>query len=172
MPVPPELGDDLDAVLGALHREIARDADPYSADLQRDLVATVLLWLERWNDAAHGECRDTGDADVQLHRRFAALLERDFAAHHDVGHYADALSVPPAALSKALSRLTGRPTKELVTDRVMLEAARLLQFTDLTVGEIAFGVGYGDQLYFSRAFKRRFGRPPVAYRRLVRGRAA
>lgn len=172
VPVPQELRDDLDAVLAVLRRETARDPDPYSADLQRDLVATILLWLERWNDAAHGECRDASDADVQLTRRFAALLERDFAAHHDAAHYADALGVPPAALSKALTRLTGRPTKELVIDRVMLEAARLLQFTDLSVGEVAFNVGYGDQLYFSRAFKRRFRRPPVAYRRIARGHPA
>ena len=37
----------------------------------------------------------------------------------------------------------------------MLEAARLLRFTDLTVGEVARRVGYEDPLYFSRAFKRR-----------------
>ena len=46
----------------------------------------------------------------------------------------------------------------------MLEAARLLRFTDLTVGEVAFRVGYADPLYFSRAFKRHAGEPPMAYR--------
>jgi AraC family transcriptional activator of pobA len=51
----------------------------------------------------------------------------------------------------------------------MLEAMRLLRFGDLTVGEIAFRVGYGDPLYFSRAFKRHTGRSPQAYRERVRG---
>ena len=60
--------------------------------------------------------------------------------------------------------MTGRTTKQLVTDRALLEAARLLRFTDLTVGEIAFRAGYEDQLYFSRAFKRRYGVAPSAYR--------
>ena len=54
---------------------------------------------------------------------------------------------------------------ELVLDRVMLEAARLLRFTTLTVGEIAFRAGYTDQLYFSRAFRRRYGAAPTDYRR-------
>jgi AraC family transcriptional activator of pobA len=48
--------------------------------------------------------------------------------------------------------------------RALLEAARLLRFTDLTVGEIAFRAGYEDQLYFSRAFKRRYGVAPMGYR--------
>jgi len=81
------------------------------------------------------------------------------------------LAVPAAALSRALTQATGRSTKELVTDRVMLEAVRLLRFTDLTVGEIAHRVGYDDPLYFSRAFKRHAGEAPMAYRDRVRGRA-
>src|SRR5205085_2263179 len=84
----------------------------------------LLLWLERWYDASRTQQRDADDADLQLYRRFLAVLERDFARHHDAGHYADALRVPPAVLSRALSSVTGRGTKELVTDRVMLEAAR------------------------------------------------
>ena len=97
------------------------------------------------------------------------MLERDFARHHDAAHYADALAVPPAQLSKALAQSTGRTTKQLITDRVMLEAARLLRFTDLTVGEIAFRAGFDDQLYFSRAFKRHYGEAPMRYRERIRG---
>ena len=105
--------------------------------------------MERWYDATRTERRDPDDADVQLYRRFDQVLERDFARHHDAAHYADALAVPAAQLSRALSHVTGRTTKQLITDRVMLEAARLLRFTDLTVGEIAFRAGFEDQLYFS-----------------------
>ena len=66
--------------------------------------------------------------------------------------------MPGRRAAKALQRLTGRTTKELILDRVMLEAARLLRFTDLTVGQVAHRVGYDDQPYFSRAFKRHSGR--------------
>jgi len=77
---------------------------------------------------------------------------------------------PPAALARALTQVTGRSTKELVTDRVMLEAARLLRFTSLSAQEIAHRVGFDDPLYFSRAFKRRHGEAPMAYRDRSRGR--
>jgi AraC family transcriptional regulator, transcriptional activator of pobA len=169
--VPPTECARFEAVLAALAAETPRPPDPYAADLVRHLTSTVLLWLERWHEASRTERPAVDDGDVALHRRFAALLENDFNKHHDVAHYADALAVPPAALSRALSTLTGRSTKELIVERAMVEAMRLLRFTDLTVGEVAFRVGYGDQLYFSRAFKRFAGRAPQAYRAQVHGSA-
>jgi AraC family transcriptional activator of pobA len=153
----------------AIADESKRPPDPYGADVVRHLIATILLWTERWYDAERDERRAADDADVQLLRRFTEQLERDFASHHDARHYADALAVPGPALARTLSALTGRSTKELVTERVMAEAARLLRYTDLTVGEIAFRVGFTDPLYFSRAFKRQTGSSPQAYRESVRG---
>jgi len=160
----------LESVIAALRTESARPPDPRSAELEHHLVSVLLLWVERWYDASRTEFRAGDDAEVELHRRFAQLLERDFARHHDAAHYADALAVPAAALARALTQVTGRSTKDLVVDRVMLEAARLLRFTDLTVQEIAFRVGFDDPLYFSRAFKRRHGEAPMAYRDRTRGR--
>jgi AraC family transcriptional activator of pobA len=171
VPVPGGDADRLEDALRAIAAEAARPHDPYSADLLRHLVSAVLLWIERWYDAVRTERREQDDAEVQLHRRFAALLERDFRSHHDAAHYARALAVPPAALSRALGLVTGRSTKELVTDRVMLEAARLLRFTDAGVGEVAHATGFSDPLYFSRAFKRHSGEAPMAYRDRVRGKS-
>ena len=162
--------DRLDALIDALGAELARPPDEHSAELQRHLLTTILLWIERWYDASRTERRADDDAEVQLHRRFARRLEEDYAAHHDAAHYADALAVPAAALSRALAHVTGRATKDLILDRVMLEAARLLRFTDLSVGEVAHRVGYDDPLYFSRAFKRHTGDSPMAYRESARGR--
>jgi len=163
--------DRLDALIDALGAELARPPDEHSAELQRHLLTAILLWIERWYDASRTERRDEDDAEVQLHRRFTRRLEEDYAAHHDAVHYAHALAVPAAALSRALAHVTGRATKDLILDRVMLEAARLLRFTDLSVGEVAHRVGYDDPLYFSRAFKRRLEQSPQAYRHAVRGKS-
>jgi AraC family transcriptional activator of pobA len=168
--VPPGEAGRLDAIFDAVHAELRRPPDGLTADVERHFISVLLLWLERWYDGSRTERRDADDADVQLQRRFAERLEADFAAHHDAAHYADALAVPAAALSRALTDVTGRSTKELIVDRVMLEAARLLRYTEQTVGEIAHRVGFADPLYFSRAFKRRFGEAPLAYRERVRGR--
>jgi len=161
----------LEAVLTALEAETARPPDARSAELERHLLSVLLLWVRRWDEATRTERRDADDAEVLLHRRFAERLEGDYARHHDAAHYAEALGVRAATLSRALGQVTGRSTKELVTDRVMLEAARLLRFTDLTVQEVGHRTGFRDPLYFSRAFKRRHAESPLAYRERVRGAA-
>ena len=162
--VPPSEPAALAATIAALGAEAARPADPRSGPIIQHLLSALLLWVERWYDAAHTERPDEAD----LYRRFVTLLEREFARHHDAAWYADALAVPAAALSRGLADVTGRTTKQLITDRVMLEAARLLRFSDLSIGEIAYRTGYEDQLYFSRAFKRRYGDAPTPYRNVHR----
>ena len=165
MVVPPGEAPHLDALVAALGAELQRPPDQHSPELQRHLLSTILLWIERWYDASRTERREADDAEVQLHRRFARLLEEDFARHHDAAHYADALGVPAAALSRALAQVTGRATKDLITERVMLEAARLLRFTDLSVGEVAQRVGLrGPAVLLARvqAPPRRARRRPTA----------
>jgi AraC family transcriptional regulator, transcriptional activator of pobA len=160
----------MEAIVESLAAETRRPADSRSIDIQRHFLSGLLLWVERWHEAGRTQQRDADDAELQLYRRFLDVLERDFARHHDAVHYAEQLRVPQSLLSRALTHVSGRGTKELITERRMLEAARLLRFTDLTVGEVAFRAGFSDQLYFSRAFKRHYGEAPVAYRERVRGR--
>ena len=157
--------DRLEGLLRALADELHRPPDVRSLDLLRHFLSALLLWIERWYEDCHQEPRSDDHAVLDLYRRFVEVLEREFVRHHDAVYYADALAVPQSALSKALVQATGRTTKEHITDRRLLEAARLLRFTTMNVGEIAFRAGYTDQLYFSRAFRRRYGAAPTDYRR-------
>ena len=135
--MPRDRADQLEALLRALDDELKRPTGRESSQLRGHLISVVLLWLERWYDASQEERPDPDEAQVKLLRGFVRVLERDYAAHHDAGHYADELRLPPATLSRALTQVTGRGTKELVLDRVMSEAARLLRFTDQNVQQVA-----------------------------------
>ncbi len=159
-------GDDaarFDALLDLLRVEVERPAAPESAELRRNLLSAALLWAQRWREADL-EDRGASGTDVQLLREFQELLERDFAEDHDAGHYADALGVTTGTLSRTLTALTGKPTKQLILERLMLEAARLLRFSDLSIKEIADRLGFSDQFAFSKAFKRQRGEAPLDFR--------
>lgn len=153
-----------DALLELLRVELERPPGPESAELRRHLLSAALLWAQRWREAQLEEGGATGP-DVELHRRFREALERDFTTSHDAGHYAGALGVTTGTLSRTLTRLTGMTTKQLILERVILEAVRLLRFSDLQVKEIADRLGFSDQFAFSKAFKRQRGEAPLDFRR-------
>jgi AraC family transcriptional regulator, transcriptional activator of pobA len=155
-----------DALLDLLREEVEQPARPESAELRRHLLSAALLWAQRWREAQL-EGGGATSADVQLHREFVDTLERDFTSNHEARHYAAELGVTTGTLSRTLTRLTGRTTKQLILERVLLEAARLLRFSDLSVKEIADRLGFNDQFAFSRAFKRQRGEAPLDLRNRV-----
>ena len=162
--VPEDEAARFDALLDLLRVELERPAGPESAELRRHLLAAVLLWAQRWRE---GQLEEGGATrtDLQLYQEFQEVLERDYAANHDAGHYAVELGVTTGTLSRLLTKLTGQSTKQLVQDRLILEAARLLRFSDLSIKEIAARLGFSDQFAFSKAFKRQRGEAPADFRR-------
>jgi AraC family transcriptional activator of pobA len=153
-----------DTLLDLLRVEVERPPTRESAELRRHLLSAALLWARRWREAQLEEGGATR-ADVQVHQHFLEALERDFASSHDAGHYASELGMTPGTLSRTLTKLTGRTTKQLILERVTLEAVRLLRFSDLSIKEIATRLGFSDQFAFSKAFKRQRGEAPLDFRR-------
>jgi AraC family transcriptional activator of pobA len=161
--VPEEDAARFDALLALLRLEVEQPAGPESAELRRHLLTAALLWAQRLREAQLEDRGATG-TDVQLHQSFLETLERDFTKYHDAGHYATELGVTTGTLSRVLTKLTGQTTKQLILERVLLEAARLLRFSDLSVKEIAARLGFNDQFAFSHAFKRQRGEAPLDVR--------
>jgi AraC-like DNA-binding protein len=81
---------------------------------------------------------------------------------------ARAVGLTPGHLTTLVRRKTGRTVLEWIIERRMAEARRLLVETDLSVGEVGRGVGYGDADYFARAFRRAHGAAPLGWRRAGR----
>ncbi len=57
-----------------------------------------------------------------------------------------------------------RPPKEMIHERLLQEARRLLQFSAIPVSEISYQLGFADPAYFSRFFTKRCGTSPSQYR--------
>jgi len=129
----------------------------------RHLLGVLLIRLERsYHHALH---RTDHDREAHhVYQQFAILLEQHVAAHHDVQFYAHALQLAPIKLSKLLTRTVGKPTKQVIDERLVLEAKRYLLYTDMPLREIAAVLGYADPFHLSKTFKRVTGATPQAYR--------
>ncbi|WP_194165292.1 helix-turn-helix domain-containing protein [Deinococcus terrestris] len=162
LPVSPEVQAQALTLLGLLHAEYERArAGESDLALARVLVQGLLVLVRRAVQATGVLEREAAGAELP---RFLALLEGRFTEWHEVGQYAQALNLSPRTLSRVTHSALGKPAKEVIQDRRVLEARRLLGFTTLSVKEIAARLGYADPFHFSRAFKGATGLSPQAYR--------
>ena len=132
----------------------------------RALGALLQLFLIYCNNSCLLDPKqlDEEHSGVCMLRDFKALVNQNFAKWHKVGEYAPTLHITPKHLSHTVKSLTGKTAKELIQDRLTLEAKRLLFHTDLTIKEIAYRLGYEEPLHFSSFFKKQAGESPSQYR--------
>lgn len=107
---------------------------------------------------------DEENSGVCMLRDFKTLVNNNYHKWHKVTEYAPSLHISPKHLSHTVKGLTGKTAKELIQDRLTLEAKRLLFHTDLTIKEIAYQIGFEEPLHFSSFFKKQTGLSPSQYR--------
>lgn len=99
-----------------------------------------------------------------LVREFNFLVEQNFKVKHTVAEYADLLFKSPKTLSNIFSKMGSKSPLRYIHDRKMLESRRLLCYTDFTIKEIAYELGFMDIQGFSRFFKKYEGVSPTEYK--------
>ena len=131
--------------------------------LLRSQVQSLLMRL--WLDAAAFEADDRIEPVVlRRYRRFRAAVERDFMRWHGVAAYADRLGCSEKSLARAALEVTDRTAKAVITDRLVLEAKRLLAHTLLPVAVIGDQLGFAEATNFVKFFRREAGSTPGAFR--------
>jgi AraC family transcriptional activator of pobA len=99
---------------------------------------------------------------------FRKLLGKQFKTVKSPAAYAAAMNITPSYLNEVVKDTTGRPVSYWIQNEVILEAKRLLYYTNLSVKEIAFSLGYEDQAYFSRLFRKTTGKSAGQFRETYR----
>jgi len=99
--------------------------------------------------------------------RATQMLRDDFTRDVSVGEIAREADVHPVHLARAFRAHTGHSPSEYLHHVRVEHAALLLSATALSVAEIALECGFADQSHLTKRFRRAFGTPPAAYRRLT-----
>ena len=146
------------------YAEVARRGEPTAAETEtlQHLLSILILRLAPSLPSAAGA--DSAGLDA----RFRVLLERDFRTAHDVDHYARQLGYSLRTLNRATQTAAGESPKQAVSRRLVLEARRLLAYTDRPVATIARELGFTDPSNFSTFFARQTSEAPSTFRIRVR----
>lgn len=126
-----------------------------------ELVAVVLSYIARLNA---GRVGPSASPAVALAIALRQLVDETYKDAWSVEQYVSALGTTPHLLDKAVREVLGKSVKDIVLDRRLVEAKRLLKFTIRPVEDIAFSIGFKDPAYFSRFFRLHVGQAPSNWR--------
>lgn len=102
--------------------------------------------------------------DEEYFQRFMRLLQRHFRSERKTTFYAREMCLSPKYLSTIVRRFSGRGPSEWIDECVIVEAKRLLKFTDRSIQEVAFELNFPTQSFFGRYFKSHTGLSPKAFK--------
>ena len=109
----------------------------------------------------------SGNKDPIVLQSLKEAIEKDFKSKHAPNDYAILLNISPNALAKMAKRHFNKTLTDLITERIIIEAKRELYLTNKSVKAIAYELGYDDEYYFSRFFKKNTEISPQVYRETV-----
>ncbi|MEV6350669.1 AraC family transcriptional regulator [Actinoplanes sp. NPDC051851] len=135
-------------------------AGTVTAALLRHELAALLLRIR----SLDGTEPSAVNVEARTFERFRRRLEEGYPSSRRVEDYAAELGCSVRTLTRASLSITGRTAKQVVDDRVALQARRLLAATDLSVAEVGRGLGFGEPTNFGRFFHRETGLSPGQFR--------
>jgi AraC family transcriptional regulator, transcriptional activator of pobA len=132
-------------------------------DMIRLKLLELFITVER--DCVSNKGKNVPQQKMTLLRSFQQLIDKDYRSIRLPKEYADLLYVTPNHLNALCQDLLGKTAGDLIRDRVLLEAKRLLTNADMTVTEIAYDLNFQDNSYFNRFFKKNVGMTPDDFRK-------
>ena len=102
---------------------------------------------------------------IVIFKQFRNLVELNFYKNIPVSQYASQLNISTHQLNSYVKVTSGKTTTEIIQERVILEAQQLLHFSEYTISQIAYKLGFEDSSYFARYFKKHIGLSPQEFRK-------
>ena len=128
------------------------------------LLTALLVQVARLNETLEPAVWPAHSRKSQQLEKFRALIDENFSKRWTVTQYANLLGISAGQLTRLTQESLGKSGGELIAERVLVEAQRELIYTNSTIQQIAAGLGFEDESYFGRVFRKATGLSPQAYR--------
>ncbi len=135
-------------------------------DSVRFLLKCFLINLERVHQKRDNETGSKTDSYTLQLYQFKELIEANYKNSISVGMYAHLMNISSKTLNTITKTVVNKSPSQLIAERTILEAKRLLKFTSLQISEIAYKLGFEDPSYFVKYFKRHSCSSPLNFRKI------
>ncbi len=133
-----------------------------TTNINRILVAYLVAFLNKINSLRPDE-RSINSRSKKLETLFN-LIEQNYLQHRSVSFYAKSMGVSTKTLNKLLNEKLGYSLSVFIHRLVILESKRRLSLFDTNIFDVSHELGFKDQAYFSRFFKKHTGMTPTEYK--------
>lgn len=132
----------------------------YFASLLSFLLIDMIR-LGEWGDSSFSS---VSSDSFQVYAKFVQMVEDNYIEHHAVKDYIEKLGVSQTTLNLYTQQYAKTTPLKIINNRIILEAKRLLCYSTTRTKQIAFYLGFKDDSYFVKLFKRNVGMSPVEFR--------
>ena len=155
--------DGLMPVFMSIEREW-RLAAPGQVAAGLSLITALLVQIARLNETLEPAPWPANSRKSQQLEKFRDLIDEHMRHRWSVAQYADQLGISAGQLTRLTQESLGKSSNALINERVLVEAQRELIYTNSSIKQIADGLGFEDESYFGRFFRKHTGVSPLAFR--------
>lgn len=152
---------EVERLLKQIVDEAARNA---AMSTEMICIALLSIFIRVMREMPVKEQKHIERHDQMLVYSFRRLVEQHYAQKHLPKEYATMLYITPNHLNAVCQGVLGKPAGEIIRDRILLEAKRLLAGHEIGVSEIAWQLNFSDNSYFTKFFKKYTGATPEYFR--------
>jgi AraC-like DNA-binding protein len=149
-----EIRNEMKTIMDKLIQEYSQQ-QIYSSDILSRYLNILFIHMSRQSHTAPAANQQTHNN--RQAKRFIQLVDQHFKAHKKVSEFADIMCVTPSYLNEAIKKTTGYTAGHHIRQRVILEAKRHAAYSDSSMKEVAWDLGFTDICYFSKLFKKETG---------------
>ena len=154
----------LEMLVTAMQEELKKEDSLGHREALHALVKLFVIMVRRSYAGMNPSAPNPHKVSYKAFLNFRKLIEENYCRLHTVKDYASLLNVSSKTLTLYVNECSKYSPLELINNRIILEAKRLLRYSVLSVKEIAFRLGFEDPSYFAKFFKRLVKQSPADYR--------
>jgi AraC family transcriptional activator of pobA len=158
-----ELASEIDDLITSVVREL-KLTHTENLMLLSSYLNIILLKLRTHFLSGHTPAKQLIAHKKQKVVQFKKLINEAYLQHKTTSDYAKELNVSTNHLNALCKKYEGKTATQLIQERLLLEAKRLLYATDMNIKEISFSLKFEDVPYFNRFFKKHTSLTPIEYR--------
>jgi AraC family transcriptional regulator, transcriptional activator of pobA len=151
-------------LLSAIFMDEFKTTDNIQNEMLLALLKRLISYITRLARSEYVPEKKVQEEKYHLIRKFNLLVETHFKEEHSVSFYAQRLFKSPKTLSNLFAIYNNKTPSQVIQERILIEAKRLLTYTSKTVKQITFELGFEDVSYFSNFFKKHTSQSPGEFR--------